>query len=438
MVNWKKIEEQYLDDPVNFPITKATLNLTRSCNFRCPWCFTHGHGEGNMSFETARKIVDFLFENAKRINDYVEISFWGGEPLLRWELLKEITIYATRKSMQTGIQVRFGGTTNGSLLTPDKFDFLDRYKILFLFSFDGSKKTHDKYRRFSNGEGSYDLCLNNLKEALKKWPIYRTRLSLSADNVDTFFEDMKTMIDLGIDHLIFSPVYETDWNDEKWAIFIEQSKQLVDYIAHLREKGKKVTIEHFVSYVQKDASKWPCGAGRFYCGFDYDGSAGPCHRFLKFDDNRPWYEKEYVIGHIDEKPFITNPEFRYKFLRFYPKCTPDCIGLDTACNGGCYAVNWDFNKDITKPYSQLCKYSVAQKIVSMYYKEKVMDRFHEVSCAPHQGMCQCFNTRFDGINRMIPRNEDIFYKNMLDLLVSINNKLDRLQNENRRYYGKRK
>lgn len=430
MANWRLIEKQYIDDPINFPITRASLNLTQNCNFKCPWCFTWGRTQQSMTFETARKIVDFLFKNAQKIQDTVEVAYWGGEPLLEWDLLKEITLYAVKKSLQMKVPVQFSGTTNGSLLTPDKFDFLDRYRIFFLFSFDGTKESHDRFRVLGTGKGSFDICFANLKAALRKWPFYRTRLSLSADNVHRFFEDMKFMIDLGITHLIFSPVYETDWTDEKWEIFYEQSCRLIDYIAHLRDQGKVITIEHFKSYVQKDMSNYPCGAGRFYVGFDYDGSMYPCHRFNKFSDNRPWYEKEECIGHIDADPVITNPQFRLPFLQFNPQCDRECDAWkNTPCHGGCYAVNWDFNKDITKPYSGLCKYALTQRRISLYWANRIKEPEN------YGQNCQCFNTTYNRTttfsqptpSQVWQVGSDQFWLEMFSLLQSINNKLDRLK-----------
>ena len=385
------------------PMTRASLNLTRACNLRCSYCFTRGCTHGRMSDDTAFKIVNFLFANAEMCKQprdrAVEISFWGGEPLLEWNLLQRITLYAEDVSRRLAIPVTFTGTTNGTLLTPEKFDFLDAHRTFFLVSFDGTKETHDYYRKMVNGQGSHDLIEKNLKIILQRWPFYQTRMGPFPERIDHFFEDCKYTYDLGIRHLIFSPVYEGNWTDEKWAIFEDQAMQLVDFIAEKQKEGITLTVEHFKQYTRIDDSKWPCGAGRFYVGFDIDGAIYPCHRFNKFDDTRPWQEKEVCIGHVDHG--ITRPEFRDQFIDFKPQCG-GCPRLkDTPCHGGCYAVNWDFNKDIMKPHEGVCRYVQMQQRVSAYYKEKVMDKdMQEASCMPYHGLdgssCKCFNANYTG------------------------------------------
>lgn len=384
------------------PITRATLNLTRRCNLSCSYCFNYGKGTGDMSWEIAKKSVDFLISNAINTPEkLIDVSFWGGEPLLMWDLLQEITLYAEKRAKEAGVRVQFGGTTNGTLLTPDKFDFLDEHKIFFLVSFDGTEKTHNMFR------AGYRLTRENLIHALKRWPFYRVRISLIPEAVDRFFYDVSEIVNLGCNYIIFSPVYEHDWTDEKWNIFLEQGKKVVDEIL----RNRNVIIEHFRSYTGRDRSRYPCGAGGSYVGVDYDGAIYPCHRFIKFNDPKPWYEKEVCIGHVEYG--ITNPEFRNQFLNFSPEKCKSCeFYYSTNCKGGCYAVNFDFNKKIDIPYDGLCKYVKVQKEISNYYaivthpmrscvcnnmcylegtesEISVFDPDSEISCV-------CYNTNYSG------------------------------------------
>lgn len=365
---------------MDFPITKASLNLTRACNLACQYCFTNGCTKGDMTWAIAKRSVDFLFKNAMNCSGRdreVEISFWGGEPLLKWELLTQIVRYATYASKNSAIPVKFGGTTNGTLLTPEKFDFLKHCGLRFLVSFDGTPETHNIYRKFKNGEGSQTAVEENLKAAIAEFGDYRPRLSLLAERVDHFFEDMKYIFDLGVNNAVFSPVYEGDWTEEKWLIFEDQGKKIVDYMEELAAKGRKTSIQHFEGYCQVDNSQWPCGAGRFYVGIDIDGAIYPCHRFNKFPDERPWHEKELCIGHIDHG--ITRPEFRKQFIDWEHGCG-DCERLkDTPCHGGCYAVRWDLIGSLKEPYKQMCRYVDAQKRVSAYYKFKFPVKESEAS-----------------------------------------------------------
>jgi uncharacterized protein len=300
----------------------------------------------------------------------IEVVFWGGEPLLEWELLKLITTYAERKKPE-GIRLLLNGTTNGTLLTEDKFDFLDEHRVFFMVSFDGTQESHDLYRKFHDGRGSHKVVEKNLVAALKRWPFYKVRLSPIAERVEHFFEDIKYIFDLGCNNVMFSPVYEGDWNAHKWHEFEDQCYKIVDYMARLRQEGRPVEIEHFKTYMEGNALCWPCGAGRTYVGIDIDGAIYPCHRFNKFDDSRPWQDKEVRIGHIDSG--ITRPEFRSSFVDFHPQCGQCAHLQDTPCHGGCYSVNYDFNKDISKPYKEICNYVNAQKRVSRYYKTRMTE-----------------------------------------------------------------
>ena len=408
-------------------ITRASFNLTRNCNLRCKYpCFTNGCTIGDMPEEIAYRGVDFLINNALASGErQIEISFWGGEPLLKWELLKKVTLYAEEETRRHNLQVQFGGTTNGTLLTPEKFDFLDAHKIFFMVSFDGTADTHDKYRVTVNDTGSHEMVRRNMVEVLKKWPFYRARVAPTADNAFRFYEDVKYLFDLGFNYIMFSPVYESEWTFWDWATFESECRRVIDLMISLKLQGRDVEIEHFKSYQKADDSKWPCGAGRNYVGIDIDGAIYPCHRFNKFDDNRPWQEKEVCIGHIDHG--ITNPEFRQKFIDFHPQCG-ECDRLqDTPCHGGCYALNYDFTKDITKHHEGLCNYVDLQKRISSYYAEQLEKNGLFRPQRPSQMDCVCNFTYYNGPvdPKLLPPN--IALDTVALLLTDLNNRVSRLE-----------
>lgn len=409
---------------MQWPITRASLNLTRSCNLTCSYCFTNGCTRGSMSLEIAKKIIDFLFNNANDLKDkerIVDITFWGGEPLMEWNLLKEITLYVETVSKETTIPVSFGGTTNGTLLTPDKLDWLDEHKVFFMVSIDGTKDSHDLHRKYHSGLGSHDIIMKNMESVLKRWPFYKVRLSPMAERIDHFYEDMKYLFDFGFDQVMFSPVYEGNWTDQKWITWEEQCIKVVDYLVELKKQGRRPMVEHFQSYCQKDNSQWPCGAGRFYVGFDIDGAIYPCHRFCKFNDNRPWQEKEVCIGHVDVG--ITRPKFRQTFIDFKPSTCDGCArNDDTPCHGGCYAINFDLTGRIDLPVT--CKYVEMQKKVSTYFNEVISK---EVSCMPYQGedfTCGCYNTNYTG-----PPIQVITPQQVMDLLRDLQRRVEILEKD---------
>ena len=211
----------------DFPINAISINLTRRCSLACSYCFSHCYTDKNkhdMTDETAFKAIDWLFDpetsgDSKRIS----ISFWGGEPLLRWDLIQKIVPYAEEKAMETGKEVVFGGTTNVVHLTPDKFDYMDAHNIHFLLSIDGSKEHHDQFRKFRNGQGSYDIIVENCKHILKRWPDSQVRFSYTCENIHEFMDDIQALYDIGFRDIIYSPVSEGEWNDKQLKSALRES-----------------------------------------------------------------------------------------------------------------------------------------------------------------------------------------------------------------------
>jgi uncharacterized protein len=328
-----------------------------------------------MNLDTGKRSIDFLLRNAREADEIslrgkgrqVELQFWGGEPLIEWPLLKDLVHYAKKASKE--IPVRFGGTTNGTLFTPDKFTFLKENQIHFVISFDGTPQSHDTHRRFRNGGGSHATIARNIEAGLKIFPGLRVRMSPFAEGIDRFYEDVAYIIALGIRQLMFSPVYESGWTAERWQTFDAQCQQVTDLLLAQRGKGDPVEIEHYKSYAKSDSSHWPCGAGRTFVGIDVDGSIYPCHRFIKFNDARPWHLRPTSIGHIDFG--ITNPEFRKSFIDRRPtKCNTCGYDKITPCHGGCYAVNYDLTGHIATPPEVLCRSVEIQSTISRSYREK--------------------------------------------------------------------
>lgn len=403
------------------PIIAASFNLTQACNLRCSYCFSYGHVSKRMPIDVGKRCIDFLFKEVREVyatqnkKRKVDISFWGGEPLLEWELMKDLMLYGDSKK-GNDVKVSFGGTTNGVLLTPEKFSFLKDHKCLFMVSLDGTQETHDKYRKTAKGSGSHAIIMKNMEQVMKEWPSYKVRMSPYADGIHRFYEDVKYLVEHGILNIMFSPVYESGFTEKHWKIWEAECYKVVDLIADYRKRGVKIEIEHFKSYRSKDKSEWPCGAGRFYVGFDVDGSIEPCHRFRKFTDETPWQDRPMCIGHVDFG--ITRPEVRQKFIEFQPKGCDGCGFFNsTPCHGGCYAVNFDLTGDIQTAPDMLCKYVRMQKAVSEYYKEKIGmeqglkgdrgcvcynmcylegtdEEIRDVDSTNTQ--CQCYNSNYDG------------------------------------------
>ncbi|MCW4011797.1 MAG: 4Fe-4S cluster-binding domain-containing protein, partial [Candidatus Bathyarchaeota archaeon] len=309
-----------------FPITAITLDLTKACNLACDYCFSHCFDKSietsHLSEETGKKVIDWLFnESTNGGADKVELSFWGGEPLLKFDLMKSLILYAEGKSKETGIRITFGGTTNVTLLTEDKFDFLEEHGCYFLLSVDGREVNHDMHRKYPNGKGSWKDVDANLTKIVERWPFAKARISFSVETIDTFLDDLKYLYSKGIRDIAYSPVSEGDWTKERLIVLKDVWTEVSMWYCEMHEAGDPVSLK----YIEDSCSQAmgnhmgnsaPCGAGRGYVGISIDGAIRPCHRFNKMTDERAWYEQETVIGHIDYG--ILNHEFRSNFTNWDP------------------------------------------------------------------------------------------------------------------------
>lgn len=349
-----------------FPITSITLDLTKRCVLACSYCFSkcfEKYDEDDLTPEMGRKIIDWLIAPSTRGDaKRVDISFWGGEPLMKWDLLKDLVLYAEGKAKEAGIEVGFGGTTNVVLLTPEKFDFMDEHRIRFLLSIDGIKEHHDRHRKFKNGKGSWEVVDRNATEILKRWPDSQVRFSYSVENLDGIMDDLNYLYDKGFRDIVYSPVSEGNWTDERKAKLIEMWDVISDWYIAKKKAGEPIRLKFLEDsckslHGQKRGAHAPCGAGRGYVGVGIDGSLWPCHRFQKMDDARPWYEKETCLGNIEYG--ILNHDWREKFIKWdatkdLPESCHKCEAYLLTCSGGCWATNYDINGDIRLVPHQSC------------------------------------------------------------------------------------
>lgn len=412
-------------------ISSVTIDLTEQCNLRCTYCFTSGKTNREMSFETAKDTIDWLVKpetngDAKSVH----VTFWGGEPLLKFDLMKQIVEYGEEVTERTGIKITWGMTTNLTLCTPEVCKWLKENKVGVLFSVDGTRENHNKYRPLANGKGSYDLVEAGIDNAKAAGLPVCLRFTLAPDTIKDLYNDIKWYIDnKGIYAFHFSPAYELDWNDEAYEVLEEQFGLLVDEVTRQLENGKVLRIKPFVFKVtnllltKPDLERNPCGAGCNYVGVAVDGAIYPCHRFHDFCDFRPWQEQEKCIGSIYEG--ITRPEFREEFLKYQDKikegpCAECELYRDKLCFGGCYAANIDNTGSIYAcpeaecvvekmqvKYSKILleRHGADRKFLSAYYENRGGGKCRCNSACYANGSCECYMGCYNDVMPVLTRNE---------------------------------
>ncbi len=363
---------------LDFPINRCTIDLTEKCNLRCKYCFTYGVGRRDNDFKQVKKTVDWLFKDEVCQSNELQIDWWGGEPLLRFELMKRVTDYTIEKASRENKKLMIGGTTNATLVTKEVVDWMDAHRTYFMLSIDGPGKMQVK-RPTSMNSDSWELIAKNLPYIKEKIPFVRSRSSPTPEIIKDFIEGVKELKEKwGIDTQMFSPAYEEDWNPENLKIAEEQLKLYADYIIDVRKRGSKLDVKHLddgaahIEY-KKTRAEFPCGAGRFYVGISVDGHIYPCHRFNKYNGKNP-YDK-YCIGSIEEG--ITRPELREPFIHFieYPppqKCK-DCKWYGSICDMSCYAISYDLSGDIKTPPDKYCAWMEIQGNAIVYFHKKLKE-----------------------------------------------------------------
>lgn len=344
----------------DIPLKFICLNISHACNLRCTYCFANrpGYNYDNqlMNEETAEKSVDFLLSNSKRKKE-LEISFFGGEPLMNIPVLFHTVEYAKKQAQIHGKSIAFHLTTNGTLLTPEIISFLKYNNFSIIISLDGPKIIHDSMRCFSDGRGSYDIVLKNLKLLLLEKNGFRNisiRSTFTKRNLD--IENMMMYLaSLGCSDISIEPAYtgveEIDIDKNSLGELLYHYDLLAFQYLKEMEKGSYFTFFHLRRMMDKCHKKnlrvAPCGASIAYLSIGVDGKIYPCHRLV----GKP----EYIMG--DVYTGITNGRIKEMFLGARVQNKSKCMNCWAryVCGGACHELAIKYNGDILKPYDIECE-----------------------------------------------------------------------------------
>lgn len=352
--------DQVLNEKRDFHTKALCLNIAHDCNIRCGYCFAstgdyHG-GRKLMPFEVARRAIDFLLETSgsrKRL----EVDFFGGEPLLNSEVIKQTVFYAREKEKSYNKRIGFTMTTNGTLLDDDMIDFANEHMDNVVISLDGRKEVNDKMRRFTNGTGTHDDVLANAKKFVSKRgeKSYYIRGTFTANNLD-FYNDVFLLADEGFREISIEPVVaEQSKNYALKEEHIDRIYKAYDVLTQkyiqYEEEGKGFKFYHFLMdldggpCIYKRVSS--CGSGVEYFAVTPDGELYPCHQFVG--------NEAYLMGNISEgvKNTALQKEFSENTVYHKDKCRS--CWAKFYCSGGCQANAAAFSNDLKKPYEMECK-----------------------------------------------------------------------------------
>lgn len=351
--------EKYAQYSVASPVKAMCLNIAHDCQLRCKYCFAStgdfGKGRKLMSFETGKHAIDFLLENSgDRPN--LELDFFGGEPLMNFNVVKQVVEYARSREKEYNKKFRFTITTNGLLLDDEKIDFINREMSNVVLSIDGRKEVNDYFRVLPNGQGCYDIIMPKYKKLVagRGDKEYYVRGTFTNKNLD-FSNDVFALNEAGFDQISVEPVVGDDdvyalTEKDLPTVFAEYEK-LAQRLLENEKQGKKFNFFHFML----DLDQGPCAIKRLRgcgCGNDYvaitpDGDIFPCHQFVGID--------EYKMGNIDEGTF--DQEMKADFAKAHVYSKPDCreCWAKFYCSGGCNANNYQYMGDIRTAHKISCQ-----------------------------------------------------------------------------------
>ena len=336
------------------------LHIAHDCNLACRYCFA-GEGEYHgrralMSFDVGKKALDFLVEHSgNRVN--LEVDFFGGEPLMNWQVVKDLVAYGRSLEKPRGKKFRFTLTTNGVLLDDEVLEFANREMDNIVLSIDGRKEVHDRMRPFRGGQGSYDSVVPKfIKTAESRGQKkYYVRGTYTHDNLD-FSEDVLHLADLGFQQISVEPVVAEA--SDPYAIteadlpaLKEEYDKLAMEMTRRRREGRGFNFFHFMidleggPCVAKRLSG--CGSGTEYLAVTPWGDLYPCHQFVG--------NEKFLMGNVEEGIVREDLREQFKCCNVYAKDKCRKCFAKFYCSGGCMANSYHFHGNINDTYDVGCE-----------------------------------------------------------------------------------
>ncbi|NSW89995.1 MAG: thioether cross-link-forming SCIFF peptide maturase [Firmicutes bacterium] len=353
------------------------LHVSHDCNMRCKYCFASkgdfGSGRKLMSSETGKKAIDFLIKNSGNRRN-LEVDFFGGEPLMNFQTIKDIVSYARNKEKQHGKNIRFTVTTNALLLNEENIKYINENFVNIVMSLDGRESVNDRMRVRMDGSGTYRHILEKIKKVaeLREQNNYYVRGTFTRENLD-FSEDVLHLADEGFKQISIEPVVAPDGSgyeireEDLPDIKKEYEKLAFEYVKR-RKEGRGFNFFHFMI----DLEHSPCIEKRFKgcgSGFEYiavtpEGYIYPCHQFVGLEEFKMGNIYDGVLNHdiVDmfmNSNILNKNECKKCWAKFY-------------CGGGCAANAYHFNNSIDRPYGIGCELERKRVECALWIKTQLL------------------------------------------------------------------
>jgi uncharacterized protein len=349
-----------------------TLHLTRACNLRCSYCYAPPQSDRGMTFETARQVMDL----GSRLNagNSCGLVFFGGEPLLKEDLIREIVAEAKLRKKEGRGDYHYKMTTNGLLLSDSFLQFSVENEIVIAMSMDGVEAVHDRHRRLPNGGGSFAVLLPKLRRLLEVRPYASVLMVVEPDTVARLVESVCFLLDEGCRYLVVSLNYEAEWTEADMDELERQYERLGELYVEWTRQERKFYLSPFEtklgSHIQgPNACIDRCELGMKQISVDPQGFLFPCVQFVSAGPESRW-----CIGHastgIDE---TARDRLRDESEREKESCKP--CALRHRCFNTCGCLNWQTTGNVNRVSPVLCRHErmlipIADRIGATLYAER--------------------------------------------------------------------
>ena len=341
-------------------IKALCMHIAHTCNLNCSYCFaSQGKYHGDralMSFEVGKRALDFLVENSGSRHN-LEVDFFGGEPLMNFDVVKQLVAYARSIEKEAGKNFRFTLTTNGMLIDDDVIEFANKECSNVVLSLDGRKEVHDRYRVDYAGNGSWERIVPKFQKLVeaREGKNYYMRGTFTHANPD-FLKDIEKMLELGFTELSMEPVVgpESDPSSltaEDLPIVLEQYEKLAELMLKRHREGKPFTFYHYMIDLKGGPCIYKrisgCGSGTEYMAVTPWGDLYPCHQFVG--------EEKFKLGNVFDG--VSNFEAQEDFAACNVYSRPECreCWARLYCSGGCAANAYHSTGSVRGVYKYGCE-----------------------------------------------------------------------------------
>lgn len=360
---------------ISFPrLSYVDLFITHRCNFACDYCFVEDRNSRDSTWDVLNATVRFVLrESAPGSN--VSFVLFGGEPLIRFDLIRDFIPFARREFIRRGRSVNFSITTNGSLINPQVMAFFRSYGINLLLSIDGGRASQDAHRKFPNGGGTFDTVSKLLPMMKYFQPYLGARVTPTPETVGNLHSDFRELLGLGINHFIIGCATGIEWKEFEYEIFFrEMRKVIADYIM-LRKKGvhlKVSLLDHFLEGSKYDVTNfWGCSAGRSRISVDAEGNVQACAKIQGSYGLKGFLPMGNVFEGFTEEGLKNRAEYFAFPIEKRQKCL-ECE-LKKVCAGGCPATNYCSTGSVHECPEEHCQFE--RQVI------KLQDYFHNMGGA---------------------------------------------------------